>query len=367
MKRSFLCVALLVAAIRVAAHETSDMHQHAVPTARPLKVQVEKRGPIRAPARTQVNGPVSGQGFWKFVAVTNAVPIPEEALTNVVRAHSTLIVDAERDIVYWALKRTGWIGFSNKLQSSWVVDADTNFHRFNIHGADILPRKGQLPLVGAADNEAYKVYLMDTTFQNPKTLLVSKSGPYATNETFRPTDVAFIDEDRLFITDGYARNFFMPARTKPFVYENKFFGGRKMSQTAHGITYDSKKKSLLVSARPEGQVQRWSVAKEEYLEIDGLPTGTLLCDVDLWGDYALAACLEGPNKTPGPLMVLNLKKKTIVSVIKPKEELGYEFAQHMHDAAWYLPRNGQRTEVYIIFTAWNPGGIGALKLVNQPD
>ena len=73
------------------------------------------------------------------------------------------------------------------------------------------------------------------------------------------------------------------------------------------------------------------------------------------------------NKTAGPLLILNLKKKTIASIIKPKEELGYRLADHMHDAVWYFHQNGKLTDVYIVFTNWQPGGIGALKLVNAPD
>ena len=99
----------------------------------------------------------------------------------------------------------------------------------------------------------------------------------------------------------------------------------------------------------------------------GLPAGTLLCDIDLWGDYALAACLDGANKTPGPLYIINLKKRAIVSTIKPKEDLGYTDAQHMHDAAWYVTGKGKDQEVYLLFTNWNPGGIGALRLVNIAD
>jgi hypothetical protein len=222
-------------------------------------------------------------------------------------------------------------------------------------------------LVVSADNEEHEVYLSDTTFQGAQVLSAPDFGPYATNNSFRPTDAAFVDARRLFITDGYARGYFMPASTEPFAYEGTLFGGRKFSQTPHGITYSAADKALLVSARPEGQVKRWSIAKEKLLSIDGLPKGTLLCDVDLWGDHALAACLIGPNKTAGPLMILNLKKKTIASIIKPKEELGYDFAQHIHDAVWYLPKHGRRTEVYLLFTAWNPGGVGALKLVNAPE
>jgi hypothetical protein len=73
------------------------------------------------------------------------------------------------------------------------------------------------------------------------------------------------------------------------------------------------------------------------------------------------------EKTPGPLYIINQKKRAIVSTIKPKEELGYDDAQHLHDAAWYVTGKGKEQEVYILFTNWNPGGIGALKLVNIAD
>ena len=55
------------------------------------------------------------------------------------------------------------------------------------------------------------------------------------------------------------------------------------------------------------------------------------------------------------------------SIVKPKEELGYDLADHMHDAIWYFHKSGKKTDVYILFTNWNPGGIGALKLVNVSD
>ena len=157
----------------------------------------------------------------------------------------------------------------------------------------------------------------------------------------------------------------MPANVSPLKWQGEHYGsGKKFSMTTHGITYDKAHDDLLISARPEGLLKRVNRNDRLLTEILGLPAGTLLCDVDVWGDYALAACLDGPNKTPGPLHIINLKKRTLVATIKPKEELGYEDAQHMHDAAWYVTGKGKEQEVYILFTNWNPGGIGALKLVN---
>jgi len=358
----------LIVATGVLAHDTTAPHAaEAGSAARPMPIVVEQRGPVKAPAPLTGAPPVSGQGYWKFIAVTNAVPVPPGALPELKGAHGTLIVDAERDIVYWGLRHVGWVGFSNQLRDAWIVRGDEAFTRNNLHGADILPRRGQLPLVVAADNEGAKVYLSDTTFVNPQTLGVPTTGPYATNHSYAPTDAAFAGPNRIFITDGYAQGYFMPATMQPLAYDGKIFGGHEFSKTPHGITYNPRTKDILVSARPEGQLKRWSIGKEKVLANDALPEGTLLCDVDVWGDYALAACLDAPNKKPGPLMVLNLKTRTIASIIKPKEELGYAFADHIHDACWYIRKTGRTREVYLLFTSWNPGGIGALKLVNQPD
>jgi hypothetical protein len=323
---------------------------------------------VKAPERLKEKAAVSGQGFWKFIAVTNAVPVPAEALQHLTRAHGTVVFDAERDTVYFATKRVGWIAFSNQLRDSWIVAGDAAFASNNVHGADLLPRKGQPALIAAADNEGYKVYLTDTTFQNPQVLGRPSTAPFiGTNQPYRPTDVAFVNSKRLFITDGYGSGHFMSATTEPFAYEPGLFGGHAFSKTPHGITFDPHDKNLLVSARPEGQLKRWAIRDKKVLTVNALPEGTWLCDVDLWGNYALAACLDGPNKTPGPLMIVNLKTQTLVSIIKPKEELGFAFADHIHDACWYVHKQGRKTDVYLVFTAWNPGGIGALKLVNAAE
>ncbi len=360
--------ALLCSATATFAHDSAEPHSNGVPVpVNPMPIVVEKSGPVAAPARLAGRPAFSGQGFWKFVAATDAVPVPPQAMAELKGAHGTLIVDAGQDVVYWGLRHVGWVGFSNQLRNSWVVRGDVAFAQNNLHGADILPRKGKLPLIAAADNEGDKVYLTDTTFLNPQILTRPHIGPYADGKNYHPTDVAFAGRNRLFITDGYGRDYFMPAMVEPFAFEEKIYGGPGFSHTPHGITYDPKSKDILVSARPEGQLKRWSISKEQVLEIGALPPGTLLCDVDMWGDYALAACLDGAKQKPGPLMILNLKTKSIASILRPKEDLGYAFADHMHDACWYIRKSGRSTEVYVIFTAWNPGGIGALKLVNLPD
>ena len=345
-------------------------NEFAVTNTAPLPVLVETRGPVRAPKPTRLEpgARVSGQGFWKFIPCRDLTPVPAEAQAKVKGAHGTIIVDRAADIAYWGLQGVGWIGFSNHLRNSWIVAGNRAFSRGNLHGADILPRgRKQTPLIAVADNITGKIHLTDTTFKEVESLGRPKFGPYATNKTFNPTDVAFVDEHELWSVDGYGQQYFLPADLQPMSWRGEFYGGKPFSATLHGVTYDKAHDDLLLSARPEGLLKRVDRKNIRLTDVAGLPAGTLLCDVDLWGDYALAACLDGPDKTPGPIIIINLKKRAIVSTIRPKEDLGYEDARHIHDAAWYVTGKGGKQEVYILFTNWNPGGVGALKLVNIAD
>jgi len=368
MKRLPLSAAVLSITTCVHAHYSTG-NEYAADRTNQLPFIVESSGPVDTPPaiKSDAGLKVSGQGFWKFVAARDRVPVPP-GVSSVVQAHGTIIVDPSRDVVCWGLQGVGWIGFSNKLQDSWIVTGNPAFTNGNLHGADLRLRPGQAPQIAAADNMSGKVYLTDTSFQNVRTLVKPTFGSYSSNKGFAPTDVAFAGGNELWVVDGYAQQRFMAADLTPFQWQGEHYGGgQRFSATLHGVTYDQAHDELLFSARPEGQLKRVERNDRLLKEILGLPHGTLLCDVDLWGDYALAACLDGPGKTPGPLYIINLKKHAIVSTIKPKEELGYEDAQHLHDAAWYVTGSGKDQEIYLLFTNWNPGGLGALKLVNLAD
>jgi hypothetical protein len=310
---------------------------------------------------------VSGQGYWKFAAMKDLVPTPEETKPFLKGAHGTIVIDHERDTVYWGLEKVGWVAFSNKLSQSAVVKGDPMFSSGNLHGADLLPRRGKLPLVVAADNVEGEVYLSDTTFQHARKLDWPEDGPYKSKKEFMPTDATFVGDSDIFVTDGYGKQWFRHGTTDPLKFDGPFIGGKEFSRTPHGITYNSDRKSLLIAARPEAIIKEYAFRKDKWQESLALPAGSTVCDVDLWDDYALAPCLDGPNKASGPIYIVNLKKRTIVSTIRVKDDLGYADALHIHDAAWYVRGKGKDREVYIIFTNWNPGGVGAIKLVSAPD
>lgn len=363
MRSHALIAFAALAALSASAHDVSFEHQHgSAEPAVPLKSIVEDEGPVKVQPRTG-GGTVSGAGYWQFMAMKELVPTPPETKSFLKGAHGTIIVDKERDLVYWGLEKVGWVAFSNKLSRSWVVKGDPMFSSGNLHGADILPRAGKLPMVVAADDVEGEVYLSDTSFQHAEKLDWPQDGPYKLKKEFKPTDATFVDGDNVWVTDGYGKHWFRHAKTEPLKFDGPFIGGDAFSRTPHGITYNPDSGTLLVAARPEAIVKEYAFKDNKWLESMGLPADSTVCDVDVWGDYALAPCLDGPNKTPGPIYIINLKKKAIVSTIRVKEDLGYADALHIHDATWYVRGTGDEREVYILFTNWNPGGIGAIKLV----
>lgn len=346
------------------AHDTGVPHHDPPVTAVPLPFVTETKGPVRLPKQQNAEARTSGQGFWTFAAAPEKVPVPPEAVSRLKGAHGTLLADPASDTVFWGLQDIGWIAFTERLGRSAVVEQDEVFKKGNLHGADILPRRGRPALIAAADNVNGEVYLSEMSFRQPRILKFPELEPYADGKGYAPTDVAFEGRDRLWITDGYGKAWFMPADVQSGRFLGQAFGGKSFSATPHGITYNSRTHALIVSARPEGLLKNWNPKEQRLNSIAGLPPGSTVCDVDLWGDYALAPCLDGPGKSPGPIYVINLKKKAIVSTIKPKTDLGFEDAQHIHDACWYFTGRGRNREVYVLFTSWNPGGIGALKLVS---
>jgi hypothetical protein len=371
--RLILSIIAMLPLLNVAAHDGDGMNSGT--RLLPVRIVTEQKPPVK-PLITVLRSsgvPTSGQGAWTFVAVTNVLPIPAEAKGAVKGAHGTIIVNADCDTVYWGLSGVGWIAFSNNLTESWVVKGDPKLAEGNLHGAGLIKRaKGELPWVAAADNVKHRVFVSDTAFTNVQILgYPTNSGKYANASLFKPTDATWVSTERFWVTDGYGEGWIAEATTSPLDYTGLIFGGHSLSQTPHGVTYHPTRKHLIVSARPEGKFVLWNLKRNAVVETHGLPATELngkpsaptVCDLELWGDYAVVPCLDGPGGTPGPIYILNQERWEIVSIVAPKAELGFTDAQHIHDATLY-EHNGR---LWLLFTNWNPGGIGAAELVHVAD
>ena len=86
--------------------------------------------------------------------------------------------------------------------------------------------------------------------------------------------------------------------------------------------------------------------------------GSLPCDIDYLGRYAVVAALDGPDRSRGAPIYL-LEDDRLVSTIFPKDDLGLVNFKHIHNAV--LREAGGK--LYIIAQAWNPGDFAVLEQV----
>ena len=69
--------------------------------------------------------------------------------------------------------------------------------------------------------------------------------------------------------------------------------------------------------------------------------------------------LDPQEGRAAPIYILDAATYEVVSTIRPKEDLGIELADHIHNTVWY-EHDGTR---YLICQAWNPGYYFVLELV----
>jgi hypothetical protein len=87
-----------------------------------------------------------------------------------------------------------------------------------------------------------------------------------------------------------------------------------------------------------------------------LPAGARPCGIDFIAHegrgYAVVGSLRDPVEgRPAPIYILDADTYEVLSTIRPKEELGIELAQHLHNVVWYAHGG----HLYLLCQSWNPG------------
>jgi len=71
--------------------------------------------------------------------------------------------------------------------------------------------------------------------------------------------------------------------------------------------------------------------------------------------------LDDPIKgRPAPIYILDAATYEVISTIRPKEDLGIERADHLHNVVWH-EHNGK---LFLVCQSWNPGYYFALELIS---
>jgi hypothetical protein len=189
----------------------------------------------------------------------------------------------------------------------------------------------------------------------------------AADVTFKPTDTVMVGE-QLVVADGYGANYISTADLHTHQWVSHF-GGKTTDPdhhgrfgTAHGINLTPQHTHLAIADRPHSRIAI-TTPQGDWVGSHGLPAGSRPCGIDFteWQgqSYAVIGSLDDPEKgRPAPIYILDADYH-LISTIRPKEDLGIEQADHIHNTIWYQ-YNGK---LYLICQAWNPGRFFVLEQV----
>jgi len=344
----------------------------------------------------------SGQGDLKFRLLYTSDLLPGLVASVLEQAHGGFAVDRRegRGEIYFALPEAGIIQIGRDFKMIRMLNSPREIRATNMHDTAIwYDEKGNGYLTFPANNVG-KVYtttmdgMMKSTLDAPSADLsfsAEKVGAYfKEGGAFVPTDVEYID-GTFFVTTGYSELDFVltagvsitdpppaPAgggRRRGFgrrgpqgpnvsaTWNSLAFGGKGEGPgefgTGHGITLEPNGETLAVADRPNSEIERYSLSGKHLGKIS-LPEGAWPCDIDYEAGYAVVGCFHGPNRSKGAPIYL-LKDDKVVSTIMPKEDLGLEKFQHVHNAV-IVQREGR---LYIVAQAWNPGDFAILEQVTN--
>ena len=333
---------------------------------------------VEAPPTTADNHAVSGQGKYKFKVVSKSDRLPREAQAVLEKAHGGFAVDrrAGKGETYFALPGAGIIQVSADLRKTRLLKTDAAMKPHNMHNATIwYGPKGDAHLTFPG-NGSGAIYTTDLNGKlehtlGPPTGMQDLGHPTATEYffgrgNFVPTDVEYL-QGMFYVATGYSNlDYVLTAsvaggKSVQASWYDLAFGGKGGGAgqfgTGHGITVPPGEARIDVADRPNSEIDRFT-RHGQYLSTLKLPLGSFPCDVDYLGNLGVVGALHGPDRKKGaPIYIL--EDDRLVSTIMPKEDLGLEKFQHVHNAV--LHRRGGK--LYVIAQAWNPGDFAILEQV----
>jgi hypothetical protein len=331
-------------------------------------------------SRSAAADSVSGTGKMRFHVLYTSQNLPPEAQAVLKSAHGGFAVDTRpgKGEIYFALKGAGIVQISSDLKTTRMMNTPAAMKNTNLHNSTIMFPPGGGAYLAFPGNEANRVFVTSMEGEllqaiEPPDGSTDLGSPVA-NDYFKgrgnfiPTDVEQLD-GLMYVTTGYSNlDFVLTAQisgTSPFraTWYDLAFGGKGTGvgqfMTGHGITVPPGIKRLDIADRPNSEIDRFT-RHGQYLSTLRMPLGSLPCDIQYLGPYAVVGSLDGPDRSKGaPIYILENDK--LISTVMPKEDLGLTNFQHVHNAV--LREYGNK--LYIVAQAWNPGDFAILEQVTN--
>ncbi len=321
----------------------------------------------------------TGSGKLRFKLLYTSSHLPAEAQAVLEKAHGGFAIDRRpgKGEIYFALPGAGIIQISADMTKTWMLPTDPGMKAANMHNASIWYGKDGTPFLSFPGNGSASVYITSIDGKLLHTLKTPEPGRdlgfplandyFAGAGNFIPTDTDEMD-GILYVSTGYSQlDVILTARilsTSPFRAEwyDLAWGGKGSGPgqfgTGHGVTAVPSARRIDVSDRPNAEIDRFT-RHGQYLSTLKMPLGSLPCDIDYLGNYAVVGALDGPDRSKGAPVYI-LENDRLVSTLMIKEAFGLEKFKHIHNAVLH-ERDGK---LYVIAQAWNPGDFAILEQVN---
>lgn len=316
----------------------------------------------------------SGQGSFVFTHAAELRNLPKAAVPFETALHGTFAVDQRpgRGELYYGMPGLGLLRVSADLSRQDILSLPPALTSANFHSTRLGELNGEPRLFLAANDAACVVIVTlagDVDFILPRPAWEEYE---KAENVFRPTDTAPVD-GRLFVADGYGPSQLISVADLARRTYIGHFGGRTEDVhvhgkfgTAHGLTLAPAGDHLTVADRSNSRLERVGF-DGAALESHPLPPASRPCGIDYkhWRGhwYAVVGSLDDPQKgRPAPIYVLDADNYRVISTIRPKEDLGVELADHIHNVVWH-EHNGK---LFLVVQAWNPGCYFVLAHVDLP-
>lgn len=304
----------------------------------------------------------SGQGSFVFEYIEDYRKVPPAALPFEKGLHGSFGADQRpgQGELYYGMPGLGILRVSADLAAQDLITLPPDLVALNFHSTRLEQINGEPRLVLAANSEE-KVIIATLDGDVDFVLGRPEYEQYANRElNYMPTSTTAAG-DTLYIADGYAIQYVMLADTHTHAFTG-IFGGKTEDVhvhgkfgTAHGITRVPMSDHLAVADRSNWRVELTDL-QGNHAHSHPMPANSRPCGIDYtnfnghW--YAVVGSLDDPQAgRPAPIYVLDTDNYQVISTIRPKEDLGIELADHIHNVIWHQ-HNGN---LYLVVQAWNPG------------
>jgi hypothetical protein len=305
----------------------------------------------------------SGNSPFEFIHRKDLHTLPGGVLANEIQLHGGFAADRRPGFgqLYYGMPGSGILRIAPDLRSQELIDLPDSLRPLNFHSTKIGEISGQPRLfLPANDNALVAVVTLDGRLDF--TLSKPEFEQYQAAEArFAPTDALPVGQE-LFVADGYGSNYITTADLSTRRWKGVFGGPAHTPDeqgkfsTAHGFNrHPTHHHHLVIADRPSSRLQVHGL-DGSFSASHALPSGSWPCGIDFleWDGRwlgVIGSLLDGVKDRPAPIFIIDAETYEVLSTIRPKEDLGIEPVQHLHNVVFHVADG----RLYLVCQSWNPG------------